>query len=928
MPIKVVGPDGAINEFDDGASDATIKATLNRIYGVKPPPPPKPAAPPPKDAMGMVSDYLADTFGKAVTGAGHQVAQDVREDFAHVSKPGNPMDPLGAGGFARLPKEAYDVAGAAMSPITGAYDAAIARPLAEGEHALEPSHPVATAEQGYMKGLMGIAGDGADAGLTEAVARSRPLPKAVETSPPIPKIEAPPKPPSARLATAAELKPLRERPLLTPGKPDEPIPDTLTRHEDGLYALQGGVEASKVEAKQALDRITVPPPQRQALYTAIEHRMIDPDAPIPPDLEPAFRQWEPLRKMEKGLFDEVKSLSPSAAKATGGEIDAPVADNPGFVHRVRLGKGSPFDAAIPGARQDPITGNLNRPGGKSLSKTTGTLKARTTFVLESPDGSRVFVPKELAEARKDMKAGDQLTANDGTVRTVKPATTEEIEANDPTAKYVKDPYVNTVDNIVRLQRVKQNIQYLNAAMPDLIDRDLAWKSEHHFKGDDGLWNVVKANSEKPEGFVNVPGLTGFDHVYFHPRIAAMFRDFVNMAPHEPLEKFLSDANRLMVGSMFWNPIKHELNMAAMWQVGRGWEWVTPKGWSSLLRNGQKAITAVTMQNSDYVRMLREGAPLEFSRAANADFYKMMIRKAGMEIQENPTGWDKIAKDFGLKGAKELVESFYHEANKSMWKIGDMLLMQRLYELRERGMDFGAAVKQAGKEIADYRVPTEAFGHRAVTNVLKNRGLVFAPYHYGIFKSYAAMARDAIKGTAAEKKDALGKLFALAVPAFVIAPIANYALRKATGNKDARVQGAGPYNYVERVIDLTQGQKEMGDVLGSMITLAPAAETAAEILEGGRDRYGRPLVEPGASPLGKAVETGEAAADKVSPLQTARSMAKPGGVAQQVASQVGIDLPSPQTVANRQKGKIYERRDAMRRERKDPVESAIARILGQ
>ena len=772
----------------------------------------------------------------------------------------------------------------------------------------------------------------------------------------------PAKAPRPRLQTLAEarstarLTPHRETPLLDEGKPGEPVKATLTRHEDGLYRLQNAVEADKVETDHTLNDFGLDKKQAKRLNMIVEHHQqfggdaedvpedlrgaydirmmsaadkerlyhaVEAGDPIPDDLKPAAEVLNKRRAVAADLWKEVQAMRPPKE---GEEDEGPPPDDPNHIHRIRADKPGMFNQSD---RKDPITGGLLRPPTKSISRQASSLNARKYFMLEDANGKRVPAPKKEAGA-EPWKAGDTHVGSNGRTYTVKPATTLEIESIDPEAKYIKEPFVNTEQEILDLRRVKRNIEYMNTVVPDLVDRDLAVRKEWRYKDADGKWQVAHSNQEVLDGWKQVDGIPELKGVYFHPRIAAMFKDYVNASPDEPAWRMLQNANRLMVGAMFWNPVKHDLNIANMWTIGRGWDWVTPKGWGSLLRNGTRAIQSVLMQDDDYTRALREGLPLQFSRAANADFYKMMIRKAGMEIAENPTGWDKIAKTMGFKGTKDLVEAYYREAQKAMWKAGDMMLMQRWFELMDnQGMSMEQARVQAGKEIADYRIPTEAFGHRAVSNFLNNKLVtVFNNYHYNIFKAYASMVHDAAgKGGTEAQKQAAGRLFVMGVMAFVAAPIANKALQAATGNKNAKVQGAGLSVLPDRLIDLSKGQTEAADVLGSYITMAPAADTMLEWTHGrGKDWTGKDIIEPAASPLGKAAEAAEYGAGKISPVQTLEQATKdPFGT---IASQVDISLPTPKKMSGEEYAEHLRRRRAAKREAKDPLENLIKRTIGQ
>lgn len=732
-------------------------------------------------------------------------------------------------------------------------------------------------------------------------------------------------------------EPEGEAPILRPGKDDEPISETLTRHEDAQYRLKKRVEANMNEAAQALDKVDATPEQKERLHHAIEQRLIDPEAPIPEDLKALHEQWEPRREYQRQLFDEIKALRPSR-KATKGEdeegeeIEEGEDDhvdeenrhihNPGYVTRIRADKPGLFKSSE-GGEADPITGPRRTEG--RLSKTTGSLKARSGGWVRETNQGREWVE----EPPKGVKDGD--TAEEGGV--YRQATTAEIEANNPNARYIKDPFVNTEYSIIQLARVRDNLVYLNSMMEDLTERGLAWRKEWKYKNKDGQWVIARSNSEMPEGFQPIdrePALAG---IYFHPRIAANMRDWIDRFPDEGFLQNIADINRMLIGSLFYNPFAHDANIWAMWTVGRGFNWVTLRGWRSLLKNGAKAMEAVITRNEVYNRYLREGFGLQFARAANANFYKTMVEKAGIEIEQTPEKWEEIANAFGFglgkpgTAVKDLVSNYYRAAQSMMWEIGDLMVVQRGLELEEYGYTLEQARKQASREIADYRIPTEIGGSRAASWLLKNNQiLVFSPYHYNVFRSYAAMFKDVFEGTPEERADAAGRWFVMAVFISVIAPVSNIALQAATHNKNAKVKGAGLFSLPDRFIELTKGQKEMADVLGSYFEFQPVPSEALQWTFGrGRDWTGRPIIEPNATTTGKVVEAGEHVAGLFPPAQTIMSATKPDNLLSEAGKQLDLDIPTDKSVKGRQGASAHLIREAARREATDPYEQLVKQI---
>ena len=111
-----------------------------------------PAAP-----KASVKPSLLDTYENTITGAGHQVAQDIREDVQHETHPGSLVQdiggvlahPLQAGGIARVPKEASDVFSMLTSPFLGGPNNVI-------KQATQPSLPPSVDKLYDKRGWFGL----------------------------------------------------------------------------------------------------------------------------------------------------------------------------------------------------------------------------------------------------------------------------------------------------------------------------------------------------------------------------------------------------------------------------------------------------------------------------------------------------------------------------------------------------------------------------------------------------------------------------------------------------------------------------------------------------------------------------------------------------------------------------------------------------
>lgn len=733
-----------------------------------------------------------------------------------------------------------------------------------------------------------------------APAAEKPSGEAPAAAQPVPtpeQVKAAATPPTARAVEAPG-------PILDLPAADEGTKATQTRIDDSLYRLSKNATADKIEAAHFLrdvDKDVLAPATQERLYGALEQRLIDPDAPIPPELRKAEAVLKPWKDEEARLYREIKAKGLPEGMA---EME----QAPGYVHRVVQGRGSYFDRADPDAsRVDPITGQ-----GRSLSKRASSLQARRYYVMEGPDGRRVMA----RDVPDDVTPGLRRRGPDGRLYTYKLATTAEIEAATGT-RYYKNALVNTVDNVLRLRRVKRNMDLLDQLKPELYDKD--------------LWVPHGTQRPIPPGWqeVHLPQMRG----YAEPRIAHVLNDFRgSLESPDGLAHGLAAINRFVTGSLFFTPIPHAANVLNHWIVGRGFDWVTPTGYRSLLKNGARAIRAVATQNDDYVRMLREGSGLLYGDTAQQNFYKLMIEKMGREMTRDPQTFKAVMKELGTtdfwRTPGDFIRQWYRTSSKALWAVNDMFMLQRQFELMQRGMGAREAIREAEKDIPNYRIPPEVMGSRKVAEFLRNPNfMLFGRYRYGQFRAVSELVKDLVRNARpGARKEAVGKALVMAVMMAVAYPLARAAVQRVTGNRKADVQRFGPFSPIESMLEWGEGERDQVAALSSLIVPSPWFRIFGEVYSN-RDVFGREIRNPQSTLLGQAVQGGEAAASQFAPLQLGLTAAKPGGLAQVAGRQVGIRIPSPNQEKGRNTGRSIERGMARKRERNDPVEQFIRKHLG-
>jgi len=178
---------------------------------------------------------------------------------------------------------------------------------------------------------------------------------------------------------------------------------------------------------------------------------------------------------------------------------------------------------------------------------------------------------------------------------------------------------------------------------------------------------------------------------------------------------------------------------------------------------------------------------------------------------------------------------------------------------------------------------------------------------------------------------LGKLTILGAIGILGHPPFDAALKSIIGNRNAEVQRFRRFGPIRAGVDIAQSlagmdgqQRGVVQDLASFITFSPVIQRGVESYYN-RDMFtGQQLVNPYSTPLGKGVQAGEAAAGAIYPLRLGMQAAKQGPGA--LAPLVGARLPQHPPGYVPPKVRQIERGKARSRERHDPVEGGVHKII--
>ena len=637
------------------------------------------------------------------------------------------------------------------------------------------------------------------------------------------------------------------------------VPPTPTKAlvqgiEDGGQRLRGAATNDKATWQQYVDKL---PPElkdsalQQKFYEFNEDGMkFGPENKILnlPQQE-LFKKFAlPVIQENRDLYGELKKFNPEMFK----EFD------PDYVHRTVKGKTREFDPWMGEA------GEANPMGGYR-SRTAPSAKERVYYAIENERGVRKVVaitdhgamvvnkgepatplPRYQGQA---TAPGDKFSIN-GENWSVKQAKTSEIEAHTD-LKYYKNSMAGAIKNNMQLKAAVRAVNEVNRI-----------KQTPEFEA-----YTVPLGREPPKGYV-VPEFPPFRTRWMDPKMAAAIDSFWT-APKTALGQRIAAINRYMLQTLFWSPLIHAGNVGTHWFVSRGFEWLNPMGYARLAKTFPEAVVEVVTQGEKYKEMLRDGAGLVYGSVANEAFHRKMLQGLGEQITREPWKWDPIARVFGI-GPSDLVKAIYGASSRTLWATSDAFMMQRVLELRLKGMTKLDSIEEAERHIPNYRIPSQVLNSTMVANRLKDPSLfAFTRYDYGVFKSYAEMAKDLATGDPKTRLKAIGNVMALGFLTYYVWPYISQGLQNLTGDKDIEFGPRGALKLPMLMRDLATGGKGLGDIIPSLITMSPVVNMAIQGLSGFRDHFGRPIAEQGDWQRGRygrvGAQVGEQIAQDMNPL---------------------------------------------------------------
>ena len=693
----------------------------------------------------------------------------------------------------------------------------------------------------------------------------------------------------------------------------ESLGDQFNDHRNRIINTESKIRANMVAAPD------LTPEEWKQMNRAMENRDVK---SLPQNLQDAYNQSiAPLKDMYNRGYDQLQRAQ-QASMGIEPENRLPtrnVGVSTDFVPRNKLGEDRPekdLDDTLVSLR--------------SLNDWRPATQARDFFALDDGKGGPRLIMKpgdgEMTVFRNGSprtigvphsftgEVGDKIElsfkgGNKG-VYTVDHATSPEImqhvkDDNGEPLKYVENPLFGYSNAVREIHDVLSNQLLLNKIANDtrLLENVTTSKEEARAKG-------YSLEPTKLAQFATGKGIgMGQAPLYMAKPLKYAMDDYARTGFDDAHFQQLRNVSTGLLKTMYTlGPFLHALNEADLWATSRGFDWITPAGTKSLVKNGYTAIKSVLTQDDLQHGIRAVGGNTMLGSTLNRGLIQQIADKAGVELTKDPSKWDPITKMFGVD-VPSVAKWMNHNSNKLMWAMSDVLATQKVLENMDvHGMSMSDAVKDMHEFISDYRMPTTILGSRGAAKGIADPAIsAFGRYHMGLWNTYARMGSRMLgpDSTTEQRVKAAGQFMVMGAMAFGIYPLLDKAAKKITGNEGAEYGRRGASVIPHVISQIAQGGTT-GKGLESLIpdVYTPSLPISAAI-EGmkNKDWTGKAIIPPMDYSNPRNVGTAAArAADfagrqLVPPYNTVAGAATqpgatPGSVAGNfVGTQLGLKQPS-------------------------------------
>jgi hypothetical protein len=582
--------------------------------------------------------------------------------------------------------------------------------------------------------------------------------------------------------------------------------------ERGFETLGTRKQSRRLAAVQAMKKADLP----RIDDMAVDAHLDDPEnEPLTPDQDKVLDDVVlPILKHNEEMFKELKR---GGVTVPGGTIE-------NYSHRMVKGKRGLVDRIASGWK--------GSTGGRSLATGAPQLKHRVMMALESPTGERkvVSIKNGQVTAWKDgepediggishTEEGRVFEDNDGKIWTVKQATKKEIEA-DSNVDYFHSSLASALASSIQLGDALDNLHFLEAFKASPEFKETAWKG----------------SGDPPEGWKPTTMLQ-FQGYFFDPRTAEVLNKFDSrMQSQGP--NVMEEVGKFLRISMLLNPIRHPLNVAASWAFEKGVTGFLPHNWGVLWRTSNRAMKAVLSQNQDLLDALDAGGALQSHRDATKEINDLFMHQVAEALEKKEPWAMKIAEGLGIEHGN-LLNLLHKPSSKIAWITSDGMMLQAAYEYQAKhpGTELKDALKEVGRIIPEYRVPTRIFDSTKLAKVMGEKwATIFGGYRYGLLKAFAEVGKSALgaqkpapgRTKAQEVGKGWDRIAMLGLGFLVMKYGLDELAKKLTKDEHATFWRVGPFGLMQAAVDVAEHKQSVSQALTRVATPAPLLKSGAEL----------------------------------------------------------------------------------------------------
>ena len=535
---------------------------------------------------------------------------------------------------------------------------------------------------------------------------------------------------------------------------------------------------------------------------------------------------------------------------------------------------------------------------KSLAPDT--YKQFTAFLDATPalHGIRDMKPS-LTNATNVVKSGEDIIpgtfiGKDGVRYKIGQATQQEITKVTGQGYYVH-PVLTSLSNYVETRTALENARFIETL-----------KTAPEFE------KFASAPGETASrGWKSVNGFDQFRGWKFDPATYQTLTDIVNSGSSDA--KIINTASRFLKQTIVYAPVKHDLNIVAMYAVDRGLsKLLNPMATKRMVSSLTQAFHEVTNQGPLQQEILKRGFSMP---SAGKQQLEDTFAKELKSFMSDKNGVEKVANQLGTT-AQRIRSMYTATQHTSVWQVQDILNTARIIErmkptLFSKGMTLDQAVNATSRFSYQYKVPSRVLlpgqAGRSLAQTLKSPVVFFGRFRYDQFRILGNILKDStFQNGSKQALEAWDKVAVIAVGLGLAMPVVNKGLQIVSHNPNAHLTAPGPLSIPEQITKVATGQTNWRQAATNQLYLSGAIDMGYQVFKNVDSFTGKTISDPNANPAVQLEQTVKWASSQLAPVQKGNSISNTTGstILNTILGVSGASFPKNSPETNKLNSVIY------------------------